>query len=129
MVRVKQRFLLCRLEWQHADASRGSGEAARARRTGDRSSISGGEVFVAVRDAVQASFGDFGAARVLQCLQVKDWDAEHWTFALRVPRDAAVMVRAALMFVSSVRGLPVVVHVTGSRSLQASATKSAEGVV
>ena len=81
-------------------------------------------VQASIRDSVQENFGDFGVGCVLTLLQVRHYSSDTGLLLVRVAREHATMLRAALTLVCFVSNQPVrltAISAAGVRKL-ASAT-------
>ena len=64
-------------------------------------------VQASIRDSVQENFGDFGVGCILTLLQVRHYSSETGLLLVRVAREHAAMLRAALTLVCFVSNQPV----------------------
>ena len=64
-------------------------------------------VQASIRDSVQESFGDFGVGCILTLLQVRHYSSNTGLLLVRVAREHAAMLRAALTLVCFVSNQPV----------------------
>ena len=64
-------------------------------------------VQASIRDSVQENFGDFGVGCVLTLLQVRHYSSDTGLLLVRVAREHATMLRAALTLVCFVSNQPV----------------------
>ena len=64
-------------------------------------------VQASIRDSVQENFGDFGVGCILTLLQVRHYSSDTGLLLLRVAREHAAMLRAALTLVCFVSNQPV----------------------
>ena len=60
-----------------------------------------------IRDSVQENFGDFGVGCILTLLQVRHYSSDTGLLLVRVAREHAAMLRAALTLVCFVSNQPV----------------------
>ena len=64
-------------------------------------------VQASIRDSVQENFGDFGVGCILTLLQVRHYSSDTGLLLVRVAREHAAMLRAALTLVCFVSNQPV----------------------
>jgi RNase P/RNase MRP subunit POP5 len=64
-------------------------------------------VQASIRDSVQENFGDFGVGCILTLLQVRHYNSDTGLLLVRVAREHATMLRAALTLVCFVSNQPV----------------------
>ena len=78
-------------------------------------------VQASIRDSVQENFGDFGVGCVLALLQVRHYSSETGLLLVRVAREHATMLRAALTLVCFVQNQPVRLTAVSAAGVLASA--------
>ena len=79
-------------------------------------------VQASIRDSVQENFGDFGVGCVLALLQVRHYSSDTGLLLVRVAREHATMLRAALTLVCFVSNQPVRLTAISAAGVLASAT-------
>jgi ribonuclease P/MRP protein subunit POP5 len=109
-MRLKCRFLICQLDFGANAANSSEGPLAAV------------DVYMAVKNSMQETWGDAGWARASRLLAVKFWDPQTRVALVRAPLDQQREVRAALALIKAVKKRPAavrVVQVCGSeRSVQ-----------
>jgi ribonuclease P/MRP protein subunit POP5 len=88
MVRFRNRYLLCTVEFE-----RGGDEAV--------SLVTGRALYVAVRSSVETNFGDVGAGLAIPVLSVKLWSPPLALAIIRASRDHFATVWAAITMINA----------------------------
>lgn len=79
-------------------------------------------VQASIRDSVQENFGDFGVGCILTLLQVRHYSSDTGLLLVRVAREHAAMLRAALALVCFVSNQPVRLTAISAAGVSAPAT-------